>query len=282
MAPVVTLSATYGAYGDKIGPAVADRLDLPFLDRAIPPSAAHELAQSTDIAESLDEPVPSRWERLAMGFANAAMPVGPSHATPGGYSDPRAVPSGERGDAQRVGRHHGGGHPRQGGHGRAGQPARRPVRAPRRSGRGAHRASRSPAARTSRTPVRRSGRWTGRAMRSPGSSSTFARTIPACTTSFSTAPSCRWTCASMSSCAPVWTASARILSSGPELHAIVTRLARRCRCRPDQSGSSDASDASGSSAAWSDCHLFSQPPNCLPRSWTLPAVRSRNLENRSP
>ena len=90
MAPVVTLSASYGAWGDKIGPAVADRLDLPFLDRAIPPSAAHELAQSTDIAESLDEPVPSRWERLAMGFANAAMPVGPSHVPP------EAIPTPER------------------------------------------------------------------------------------------------------------------------------------------------------------------------------------------
>jgi Cytidylate kinase-like family len=90
MAPVVTLSATYGAYGDKIGPAVAERLGLLFLDRAIPPAMAHELAQSTDVAESLDEPVPSRWERLAMGFANAAMPVGPSHLPP------EAIPTPER------------------------------------------------------------------------------------------------------------------------------------------------------------------------------------------
>jgi cytidylate kinase len=79
MPPVVTLSASYGAYGDKIGRALAERLGLPFLDRAIPPSAAHQLAQSDDVAESLDEPVPRRWERLAMGFANAAMPVGPSN-----------------------------------------------------------------------------------------------------------------------------------------------------------------------------------------------------------
>jgi len=81
MAQVVTLSASYGAYGDKIGPALSERMGLPFLDRAIPPSAAHQLAQ-TDIAESLDEPVPRRWERMVMGFANASMPIGPSQVPP--------------------------------------------------------------------------------------------------------------------------------------------------------------------------------------------------------
>jgi len=78
MANVVTISATYGAHGDRVARAVAERLDLPFFDRAIPAAAAHELAQSTDIAESLDDPVPSRWERIAMGFANVATPMGPS------------------------------------------------------------------------------------------------------------------------------------------------------------------------------------------------------------
>ena len=78
MPHVVTLSASYGAYGDKVGRAVAERLGLPFLDRAIPAAAAHQLAESTEIAESLDEHVPSRWERLAIGFANASSPIGPS------------------------------------------------------------------------------------------------------------------------------------------------------------------------------------------------------------
>jgi len=78
MAHVVTISASYGAHGDAIGHHVAERLDLPFLDRAIPASVAHEMAQSGEIAESLDEPAPRRWERIIMGFANATTPMGPS------------------------------------------------------------------------------------------------------------------------------------------------------------------------------------------------------------
>jgi cytidylate kinase len=78
MSNVVTLSASYGSHGDKIGHALSERLGLPFLDRAIPADAAHQLAHSAEMAESLDEPVPSRWERIAMGFANAATPMGPS------------------------------------------------------------------------------------------------------------------------------------------------------------------------------------------------------------
>jgi hypothetical protein len=36
---VVTISATYGAGGSQLGPATADPLGLPFVDRGIPPSA---------------------------------------------------------------------------------------------------------------------------------------------------------------------------------------------------------------------------------------------------
>jgi cytidylate kinase len=79
---VVTLSASYGCRGEKIGHALAEQLNLPFLDRAIPPAQAHQLAQSADMAESLDEPVPSRWERIAMGFANASTPLGPTTMPP--------------------------------------------------------------------------------------------------------------------------------------------------------------------------------------------------------
>jgi cytidylate kinase len=77
MSKTVTISASYGALGNKIGRALADRLDLPFLDRALPALAAHQLAQSPEMAESLDEHVPRRWERIAMGFANVATPMGP-------------------------------------------------------------------------------------------------------------------------------------------------------------------------------------------------------------
>src|SRR5439155_21014488 len=44
VATVVTLSAPYGTGGSRIGPAVAERLGLPFLDRAIPVAVAESLA----------------------------------------------------------------------------------------------------------------------------------------------------------------------------------------------------------------------------------------------
>jgi len=78
MPRVVTISASYGAHGDEIAHRVAERLDLPFLDRAIPASMAQQLAQSGEIGESLDEPAPRRWERIIMGFANATTPMGPN------------------------------------------------------------------------------------------------------------------------------------------------------------------------------------------------------------
>jgi cytidylate kinase len=40
---VVTIAATYGAGGSIVGPAVAERLGLPFVDRAIPTSVAEKI-----------------------------------------------------------------------------------------------------------------------------------------------------------------------------------------------------------------------------------------------
>jgi cytidylate kinase len=82
MPHVVTLSASYGAQGDKVARTLAERLDLPFLDRAIPAAAAHKLALSAEVAESLDERVPNRWERMAMAFVNVPSPTGPSQLAP--------------------------------------------------------------------------------------------------------------------------------------------------------------------------------------------------------
>ena len=48
MQQVITLSATYGAGGASIGPALARRLDLPFVDRAIPAAVASEIDCSLD------------------------------------------------------------------------------------------------------------------------------------------------------------------------------------------------------------------------------------------
>jgi Cytidylate kinase-like family len=77
MPNVVTISASYGAHGDEVARTVADRLNLPFLDRAIPAAEAHVLAMSGEIDESLDEPIPNRWARIAAAFANTAAPIGP-------------------------------------------------------------------------------------------------------------------------------------------------------------------------------------------------------------
>src|ERR1700730_9939137 len=78
MRGVVTLSASYGARGDKVGRALAGGLQLPFVDRAIPTAAAaRELGLPEDVAESLDEHTPSRWERIAAALANLGTPVGP-------------------------------------------------------------------------------------------------------------------------------------------------------------------------------------------------------------
>jgi cytidylate kinase len=43
MKPLVTISAAYGAGGSLVGPRLADRLGVPFLDRAIPVSVADQL-----------------------------------------------------------------------------------------------------------------------------------------------------------------------------------------------------------------------------------------------
>lgn len=51
---VITLSATYGAGGAAIGPALARRLDLPFVDRAIPAAVASEIDCSLDEALAHD------------------------------------------------------------------------------------------------------------------------------------------------------------------------------------------------------------------------------------
>jgi len=65
-----------------VGRALAERLQLPFVDRAVPTAAAaHELGLPEDVAESLDEPPSSRWERIAARFVWAAAPAMPDLPT---------------------------------------------------------------------------------------------------------------------------------------------------------------------------------------------------------
>jgi cytidylate kinase-like protein len=69
---VTTLSASYGAGGSHIGPRLAERLGLPFLDRVIPTSVAERLAVPLADALAHDDAVRSVLERLLLRFAPAA------------------------------------------------------------------------------------------------------------------------------------------------------------------------------------------------------------------
>jgi cytidylate kinase len=75
---VVTLAALYGAGGSVIGPRVAERLGVPFLDRAIPRSVAERAGiPETAVAEADEEPR-SRWDEVIGALARASPPTGAS------------------------------------------------------------------------------------------------------------------------------------------------------------------------------------------------------------
>lgn len=65
----VTIAATYGAGGSVVAPAVADRLGLPLIDRAIPVSLATELAHHLRGALADDERRPSNLVARVLGHA---------------------------------------------------------------------------------------------------------------------------------------------------------------------------------------------------------------------
>jgi hypothetical protein len=67
---LIALSAAYGAGGSIIGAALAERLGVPFLDRAIPLAVADRLEVSYDDAAAHDEKVGAGWlERVLTAFA---------------------------------------------------------------------------------------------------------------------------------------------------------------------------------------------------------------------
>jgi cytidylate kinase len=78
---VVTISAPFGAGGSIIGPAVAERLGIPFVDRAIPAAVAKDLAVPLDRALSHDQQLPTGIVRILSKMANSMVPYGTS---PGG------------------------------------------------------------------------------------------------------------------------------------------------------------------------------------------------------
>ena len=69
---VVTISASYGAGGSQVGPKLAERLGLAFVDRAIPVVVAQRLAVPLSDALRHDESVRSTLERMLVRFAPAA------------------------------------------------------------------------------------------------------------------------------------------------------------------------------------------------------------------
>ncbi len=81
---IVTISASYGAMGGQVGPAVAETLGLPFVDRAIPASVAHKLGVTLDDAEAKDETVASGlWRAISsMALVPDLSGAGPLASTP--------------------------------------------------------------------------------------------------------------------------------------------------------------------------------------------------------
>lgn len=66
---LIAMSAAYGAGGSVIGPALADRLGVRFVDRAIPMAVASRLQVPYDDAAAHDEHVSTGWlERVMSGF----------------------------------------------------------------------------------------------------------------------------------------------------------------------------------------------------------------------
>ena len=79
---VVTLSASYGAGGSHVGPRLADRLAVAFIDRVIPTAVAERLAVPLDDALAHDDAVRGALERVLMRFAPAAQAFSGAAAPP--------------------------------------------------------------------------------------------------------------------------------------------------------------------------------------------------------
>jgi hypothetical protein len=78
---VVTLSSAYAAGGSQLGPKLAERLGVPFLDRAITSEVAERLAVGLQEAEAHQDQVGGLLSRMALrlaplGGAFGADPVG--------------------------------------------------------------------------------------------------------------------------------------------------------------------------------------------------------------
>jgi cytidylate kinase len=75
---VVTLAALYGAGGSIVGPRVAERLGVPFLDRAIPSSVAKRAGVPEAAVAEVDEEPRSRWDQVLDALGRASPPTAAS------------------------------------------------------------------------------------------------------------------------------------------------------------------------------------------------------------
>lgn len=73
---IVTVSAAYGAGGALVGPKLAERLGVPFLDRALPTEIAERLAIPLAEAEARDESIGGVLSRMAMRLAPIGLAFG--------------------------------------------------------------------------------------------------------------------------------------------------------------------------------------------------------------
>jgi hypothetical protein len=79
---LVTLSAAYGAGGGRLGPRLAERLGVPFLDRAIPAAVAQRLAVPLEEARVHDQSVGSLLSRVVLRLAPMGQAFGAAATTP--------------------------------------------------------------------------------------------------------------------------------------------------------------------------------------------------------
>jgi cytidylate kinase len=75
---VVTLAALYGAGGSLVGPRVAERLGVPFLDRAIPRSVAERAGLAEAAVAEADDGPRSRWNHVLDAVGRASPATGAS------------------------------------------------------------------------------------------------------------------------------------------------------------------------------------------------------------
>jgi cytidylate kinase len=88
-AAVITISAPYGTGGGTIGPALAERLAVPFVDRAIPVAVAQALAVSVDEVLAREERAETRLQRVLAALASSGIPWGPEPTALGTQFDER-------------------------------------------------------------------------------------------------------------------------------------------------------------------------------------------------